>query len=175
MSFIATALVTPAPQIPYVHGMEYLGSVFTPGPLLIKVHLTILGRLFLALVLGCLVGFTHGWRYHDHVGFRTYGAVAVGAAAFSSVCVFLYLATGQGAALGNFQGIMTGIGFLCGAVIFKEGAGIRGLSTAATVWATASIGVAAGAGLSGVALGIALIIVLFHLLPKRVLTATSED
>jgi putative Mg2+ transporter-C (MgtC) family protein len=45
------------------------------------------------------------------------------------------------------QGIMTGIGFLCAGVIFKEGLSVRGLTTAASIWATAAIGIILGVGL----------------------------
>lgn len=49
------------------------------------------------------------------------------------------------------HGILTGIGFLCGGVIFQQGFSVQGLTTAASLWATAAIGVLYGTGLYGVA------------------------
>jgi putative Mg2+ transporter-C (MgtC) family protein len=46
------------------------------------------------------------------------------------------------------QGIVTGIGFLGGGVIFKEGATVRGLTTAASIWVTSAIGILVGVGLT---------------------------
>jgi putative Mg2+ transporter-C (MgtC) family protein len=160
--------------LPNTPGMAFLGTIFVPE-LFWKVQVSIILRLAIALVLGSIIGLAHGWRYQDNVGFRTYGAVAVGAAAFSGLSTFVYLATGQGSALGNVGGIISGIGFLCAAVIFKDGNIIRGLSTAATVWATAAIGAACGTGLMAIGVGISLAILLFHLLPKQILKTTPEE
>lgn len=73
------------------------------------------------------------------------------------------------------HGILTGIGFLCGGVIFREGFNVRGLTTAASLWATASLGVLFGVGFYGLALlgGLATLLVLAAsrlteaLLPQR--------
>jgi putative Mg2+ transporter-C (MgtC) family protein len=51
------------------------------------------------------------------------------------------------------HGILTGIGFLCGGVIFREGFGVRGLTTAASLWMTSALGVLFGIGFYGLALG----------------------
>lgn len=60
------------------------------------------------------------------------------------------------------HGVLTGIGFLCGGVIFREGFTVRGLTTAASLWATASLGVLFGVGFYGLALlgGLATVLVL---------------
>lgn len=73
------------------------------------------------------------------------------------------------------HGVLTGIGFLCGGVIFREGFTVRGLTTAASLWATASLGVLFGVGFYGLALlgGLAIVLVLAairlteSLLPQR--------
>lgn len=73
------------------------------------------------------------------------------------------------------HGVLTGIGFLCGGVIFREGFTVRGLTTAASLWATASLGVLFGVGFYGLALlgGLATLLVLAAvslteaLLPQR--------
>lgn len=51
------------------------------------------------------------------------------------------------------HGVLTGIGFLCGGVIFREGFGVRGLTTAASLWMTASLGVLFGVGFYALAIG----------------------
>ena len=164
------ALVDAAQHIPQTPGIAFLGSIFTPSKIFWHVELTLLARLGISLFLGSLIGFVHSWRYKDHIGFRTYGSVATGAAAFSGLATFLYLATGQGAALTIIDGIIVSIGFLCGAILFRNtGEIVRGLSTAVTVWATAAIGVACGVGLTGVALAATLALLLFQLLPKRII------
>ena len=129
----------------------------------------------LALILGFLVGLAHAKRYKDNVGYRTYGAVSVGAAAFAAINVYLYLITTTGDPLINIGGIIEGMGFLCAAIIFKDGNVIRGLSTGATIWATAAIGTACGTGLLGVAIGITIAVLLFHLLPTQLFKTTSEE
>lgn len=73
------------------------------------------------------------------------------------------------------HGVLTGIGFLCGGVIFREGFTVRGLTTAASLWVTASLGVLFGVGFYGLALlgGVATLLVLAAvrmtetLLPQR--------
>jgi len=78
---------------------------------------------------------------HGREGFRTHALVAV--AATTAVLV------GQGdiaAASRLAQGVMTGIGFVGAGVIFKEGVSVQGLTTAASMWATAAIGLLVGVG-----------------------------
>ena len=60
------------------------------------------------------------------------------------------------------HGVLTGIGFLCGGVIFREGFTVRGLTTAASLWSTATLGVLLGVGFHGLALlgGLATLLVL---------------
>ncbi|WP_293677753.1 MgtC/SapB family protein [uncultured Phenylobacterium sp.] len=73
------------------------------------------------------------------------------------------------------HGILTGIGFLCGGVIFREGFNVRGLTTAASLWMTSALGILFGVGFYGLAIGgtIAAVVVLAALtlaealLPRR--------
>ena len=60
------------------------------------------------------------------------------------------------------HGVLTGIGFLCGGVIFREGFTVRGLTTAASLWSTAALGVLFGVGFHGLAIlgGLATVLVL---------------
>lgn len=73
------------------------------------------------------------------------------------------------------HGVLTGIGFLCGGVIFREGFNIRGLTTAASLWMTSALGILFGVGFYGLALSgtaatvvvLAAITVTEHFLPQR--------
>src|ERR1022692_526098 len=106
----------------------------------LPIHLFLL-RLVVALVLGTLIGTERAW-HHRMAGPRTNALVACGSAAF---LMMGYLMGGDGAARIAAQ-IVSGIGFLGGGVILKEGANVRGLNTAATIWCAAAIGTLAGGG-----------------------------
>lgn len=102
-------------------------------------------RLMTAAVLGALIGIEREWR-GKAAGLRTHTTVALAAAAF----VLAVLESGaDGDSLSRaIQGIAAGIGFIGAGTILKKTneEDIQGLTTAATIWLTAAIGVAAGAG-----------------------------
>ena len=98
-------------------------------------------RLIVALVLGALVGAERQWRQRT-AGLRTNCLVAVGSAMFVMMGG-LISGDGQGRVAAY---VVSGIGFLGGGVILKDGFSIRGLNTAATLWCTAAIGTLAGLG-----------------------------
>ena len=128
-------------------------------------------RITVACFLGCCAGAAHVFSKHTHVtiGIKTYGAVALGAAVFTSIYSHIYINTHIGnpvSVLQNLGSITTGVGFLCGAVIFKDTNIIRGLSTAATIWTTAAIGTAVGTGMFGIAILSTLLVMMFHLIPS---------
>jgi len=112
-----------------------------------------LGTLVFALAAGALIGLERTYRGRA-AGFRTYALVCL-----SSSMLMLatslppeWLAPGARGMLTSdpgrvVQGIMTGIGFLGAGVIVKEGFTVRGLTTAASIWATAAIGILIGIGL----------------------------
>jgi putative Mg2+ transporter-C (MgtC) family protein len=102
-------------------------------------------RLAVAMVLGGLIGFERE-RDRKAAGMRTYMLVALGAALFTLGPISGGMPLGE---LGRvIQGIATGIGFVGAGTILKlsEQQEVRGLTTAAGIWATAAMGVAAGAG-----------------------------
>ena len=149
-----------------LRGLDLEHHLFSKGELVFII------RIGVALLFGCFAGFSHDIKNKltnsvGNIGLKTYGAVSLGAASFSTIATHIYVVTGMGNALQNIGAITTGIGFLCAAVIFKEGVTVRGLSTAATIWATAGIGTACGAGLFGLALAITFFIVGFHLIPNK--------
>ncbi len=99
-------------------------------------------RLLVGVLLGFIIGFERQWR-HRAAGLQTSGLVATGSALFALIGPSL---TGQPDAR-IVANIVTGVGFLAGGVILKEGMSVSGLNTAATMWATAAIGALAGLGL----------------------------
>jgi putative Mg2+ transporter-C (MgtC) family protein len=115
-------------------------------------YLDILKHLLIALGMGGLIGFERS--YHGRpAGFRTHTLVCVSSSALMLLTVYQhqwYPAEFAGHVTLDptrmAQGIMTGIGFLGAGVIFKEGLTVRGLTTAASIWITAAIGILAGIG-----------------------------
>ena len=104
----------------------------------------LVGKLLLAAFCGGVIGWQRDRRSYV-AGLRTMALVAIGASLF----------TGANEVLGLDRvaaNIVTGIGFLGAGIIFREGATVRGITTAATVWSVAAIGVAIGVELYMVAL-----------------------
>ena len=99
-------------------------------------------RLAVALVLGSIVGLERQYRQRM-AGLRTNALVSIGAALFVMLSSFSTLGDPTRIA----AQVVSGIGFLAGAVIFREGLSVSGLNTAATLWATAAVGTLAGFGL----------------------------
>jgi putative Mg2+ transporter-C (MgtC) family protein len=100
-------------------------------------QLAILGRLALAAALGGLIGLERELRGYP-AGIRTMALIAMGSVLFTDVSQIL------GGDDRVAAGIVTGIGFLGAGVIFREGYTVRGITTAATIWASAAIGMAVG-------------------------------
>lgn len=105
-------------------------------------------RLFIAAILGGIIGFE---REHSHrpAGFRTHILVAVGSALVMFTSVFMFeryqgLTNLDPARLG--AQVISGIGFLGAGTILREGFSVKGLTTAASLWATSCIGLAVGLG-----------------------------
>jgi len=109
-------------------------------------------RLLLAAILGGAIGVER--EIHDHpAGIRTHMLVALGSAAFTLVGIvgFVQVRDAQGVVIPVdptriAAQVVTGIGFLGAGAIIKYGTTVRGLTTAASLWATAAIGMAAAAG-----------------------------
>jgi len=99
-------------------------------------------RMFAALFLGGAIGLERQWRQRM-TGLRTNGLVAVGAAMFIMMGGLIAGDGSQGRVAAN---VVSGIGFLGGGVILKDGFNIRGMNTAATLWCTAAVGTLAGLG-----------------------------
>jgi putative Mg2+ transporter-C (MgtC) family protein len=114
--------------------------------------IVIIGRVTGALVIGALIGFER--TFHGRpAGFRTHSLVCIASAILMIVTVYQnrWMTLLEHDAIRTdptrmAQGIMTGIGFLGAGVIFKEGLTVRGLTTAASIWVTAAIGILVGIG-----------------------------
>ena len=97
-------------------------------------------RLLVALILGAFIGAERQWRQRA-AGLRTNTLVCFGAAAFVDLGMTVAPSTTQVIAY-----VVSGVGFLGAGAIMKEGASVRGLNTAATLWCSAAVGACAGAG-----------------------------
>ena len=140
------------------------------NPIDLGLQLDLALRLLVAAVLGSVIGFER--EIHEHpAGMRTHLLVSLGSAAFTVLSIYGFPSE-QGAPTDTSRvaaQVVTGIGFLGAGAIIKYGTSVRGLTTAASLWATAGVGMAAGAGWWFVAL-VTTAIVVFSLWPlNRVL------
>lgn len=124
-------------------------------------------EMFFRVIFACLLGSLIGWERerHRHIisaGIRTYGAIALGACAFGIVSLYIPNADASRVA----AQVVSGIGFLGGGIIFRQGDYVTGLTTAATLWATAAVGLTVAVGLYVNALLIALLLFLLLYLPR---------
>jgi putative Mg2+ transporter-C (MgtC) family protein len=102
-------------------------------------------RLTLGLVLGAIIGFEREF-HRQPAGFRTHSLVALGSALFTIVSGFAFDGPGADPTRIAAQ-IVSGIGFIGAGTILQYRGNIRGLTTAASLWSVAAVGMAAGAGM----------------------------
>jgi putative Mg2+ transporter-C (MgtC) family protein len=134
----------------------------------------VLWRLALAGALGGAIGFERELRERE-AGLRTHMIVCIGSALFTIISAYgftEFLTSGDTVVRADptriAAQIVTGIGFLGAGAIIRQGISVRGLTTAATLWVVAAIGMAAGAGYySGAVIGTVLTLVALG--PLRVL------
>jgi putative Mg2+ transporter-C (MgtC) family protein len=134
----------------------------------------VLVRVGLAAALGGAIGFERELRERE-AGLRTHMLVSVGAALFTLVSAYAWtdwnFSTREGLVFDPTRiaaQVVTGIGFLGAGAIIRQGLSVRGLTTAATLWVVAAIGMAAGAGYYAAAV-ITTVLVLVSLWPLRIL------
>lgn len=107
----------------------------------------ILLKILLAFAFGGLIGFERESRNRP-AGLRTHILVSVGSASFTISSIHFYRLFGNANDPGRVAAnIVVGIGFLGAGTIIKEGFSVKGLTTAATVWVSAAIGLSCGLGL----------------------------
>jgi putative Mg2+ transporter-C (MgtC) family protein len=120
-------------------------------------------RLAAGLVLGAIIGFERE-LHRQPAGFRTHSLVSLGAALFTIVSAYAFVGPMVDPTRIAAQ-IVSGIGFIGAGTILQHRGSVRGLTTAASLWAVAAIGTAAGAGLLVMAVvGTVLILVVLQLL-----------
>ena len=131
-------------------------------------------RIVVAAGLGGAIGIERELRERE-AGLRTHLLVSVGSALFTIVSAYgfdAFLKSGQAVVRADpsrvAAQIVTGIGFLGAGAIIRQGLSVRGLTTAATLWVVAAIGMAVGAGYYSGAV-ISTVVVLFSLWPLRIL------
>lgn len=143
-------------------------------------------RLLIAMLIGCAIGIDRNLRGKP-TGMKTLGLVALGSA-LATMAAMNFSLSGEGyhdAVSRAIQGVITGIGFLGAGVIIHEQSSekVRGLTTAASIWVTAAVGIVCGAGWWQVALmATALILILFlvgrrieHFLHRRWLRKSDDE
>jgi len=145
---------------------------------LVHQNLEIFARLLIAIILGGLIGLERQLAKKT-AGLRTFSLVSLGAALFTIVSVLL-----SEKAMPNFNiaiipaGIVTGIGFIGAGLIIFHGSHPQGITTAAGLWVSAAVGMAAGFGFYTLAVFAAflaiLIFVAFWFFEKKVLAKLIE-
>lgn len=121
-------------------------------------ELDIILRVLAAAGLGALVGYERE-RSHQPAGLRTHMVLVTGAALAMSLSLYLGL-TGGGDPARLAAQVVSGVGFLGAGAILRFGPTVRGLTTAASLWTMAIVGLAAGAGLYLVAGAITLLLLI---------------
>ena len=128
-----------------------------------ELEMQLASRLIVATVLGGLIGLERLWHRRE-AGVRTHASVAMGACVFALVSQHIPGADPSRMA----ANIVTGVGFLGAGIIMRNGNRTHGLTTAATIWATAAVGTGVGYGmymLSSLAALIIFLIPVAHHLP----------
>ena len=122
-------------------------------------------RILLAMALGAIIGFQRG-KAEKPAGMRDLILISTGSALFTVVSIYGFGADSARVA----AGIVTGIGFLGAGAIIRRGEGgiVKGLTTAATIWMTAGIGLAAGAGMYIIAAVTTFLVLVILFLPHRI-------
>jgi putative Mg2+ transporter-C (MgtC) family protein len=123
-----------------------------------------------AFVLGTLIGAERQYRQRT-AGLRTNVLVAVGAAAFVDLAMHL---TGSDGAVRVISYVVSGIGFLGAGVIMKQGMDVRGLNTAATLWASAAVGSCAGADMVAQAVALTVFVIAGNTMLRPLVNAINR-
>ncbi len=106
-------------------------------------HIRPLMYLVLALCSGAIIGYQRQKSGHSEAGKRTLGLIALGACLYTIVP---FISHSQGDPWRMASQVVTGVGFLGGGVLIKEGGSIKGVTTAVAIWVAAAIGICYGCG-----------------------------
>ncbi len=120
-------------------------------------------RMILAVALSAAIGYEREVR-GKVAGLRTHCLIGLGAATFTLASVYGFSEADMARVA---AGVVAGVGFIGGGVIFRgEGTGVSGLTTAASIWLTAAIGLIAAAGLTLIAVVVTVTTLIILELPK---------
>jgi putative Mg2+ transporter-C (MgtC) family protein len=151
--------------------LDWLSSITQAYP---GLRLDLLGRMVLALVLGSAIGWERE-RAQKPAGLRTNILICLGATLLADLSVKVAATASGPADAGRIAAqIVSGVGFLGAGTIIQSGGSVSGLTTAATLWVVAAIGLAVGIGATVEAVGTT-ILVLVALTPLRKLEARAEE
>lgn len=135
----------------------------------IGIELHLIPQVLIAFFLGALIGWEREWHGQE-AGIRTFGAISIGA------CVFGLISTHGMTTLGILMqsdptriasNVVVGVGFLGAGMIFQRNAHrVGGLTTAATLWATAAVGLSVAFGMYTISVLVTLIMLLVLWLPQ---------
>jgi len=120
-------------------------------------------RLLLATALGAGIGYQRE-RTGKVAGLRTHILIGLGAALFTVVSVFGFSGAVDPSRVA--AGVVAGVGFIGAGVIFRGEEGVAGLTTAASIWIVAAIGLAAGAGLYLISVIVTIITIGVLMIPR---------
>jgi putative Mg2+ transporter-C (MgtC) family protein len=127
-----------------------------------NVDLEVMLRLLLAAALGGVIGFQREWSGKE-AGLRTNMLISLGSALLTVLSIYGFAGSDPSRIA---AGIATGIGFIgAGVILHRSGGAVVGLTSAATIFAVAGIGMAAGAGKYIIAVGACAITLIVLLLP----------
>ena len=118
-----------------------------PGDLGLPLDFELMVRILLAFLLGGVIGYERETTQRP-AGLRTHMLVAAGAAVFTVVSIYAFV--GQGTVRDPARvaaQIVTGVGFLGAGTIWRTSSTVRGLTTAASIWLVAAVGMLVGSGL----------------------------
>ncbi len=147
---------------------DFFSNIFAELATDLQTNFSLLLRMMLASICGIFIGFERSRRLKD-AGIRTHMIVALGAALAMIVSKygFFDLLEYEGLradASRIASNVITGVGFLGAGVIFVKDVSIKGLTTAAGIWATASVGLAIGSGMYTIGIGATILMIVFQLL-----------
>lgn len=123
-------------------------------------------RILLATALGALIGFQRE-RAGKPAGLRTLVLISLGACLFTIVSIYGFSGASDPARIA--AGVVAGIGFIgAGAILHRQGGIVEGLTTAATIWVAAAVGLMVGAGMYIMSAVSTVIVLIILYLPIRI-------
>lgn len=144
-------------------------------------NLLIVSRIFFASALGSAIGLERELT-NKYAGLRTHILVCLGSCIFTILSVYAFPAAvygSHGDPARIAAQILTGIGFIGGGTVLRHGSSVYGLTSAATLWVTASIGMACGAGMLDLAVLTTffsvVVLVIIRIFEKRVLVNSAKN